>query len=70
MTSKDAQAMRTFGAPFETGIVASVNAVDFRGLRKLRELVGPPFVTGIVLYGGTRALSFGAGLWAVPLGRL
>jgi len=48
---------------------ASVNSGDFKGLHKLRELVGAPFVTGIVLYDGTQALSFGEGLWAVPLGR-
>jgi len=54
----------------EVKAAASVNSGDFKGLRKLRELVGPPFVTGIVLYDGTQALSFGEGLWAVPLGQL
>lgn len=54
----------------EVKAAASVNSGDFKGLRKLRELVGPHFVTGIVLYDGTKALSFGAGLWAVPLDRM
>jgi predicted AAA+ superfamily ATPase len=43
---------------------------DFKGLRRLREIVGPQFVTGIVLYDGTKALPFGDGLWAVPLNQL
>ena len=54
----------------EVKAAASVNTGDFKGLRKLRELVGKPFVTGIMLYDGTQALSFGNGLWAVPLARL
>ena len=54
----------------EVKAAASVNSSDFKGLRKLRELVGPPFVTGIVLYDGTQALSFGESMWAVPLNRL
>lgn len=49
---------------------ASVQSVDFKGLRRLREIVGAQFVTGIVLYDGTHALPFGEGLWAVPLARL
>ena len=51
-----------FGATLETWVYGE--------LRRLRELVGPPFVTGIVLYDGALALSFGDGLWAVPLNRL
>ena len=43
---------------------------DFKGLRRLREIVGPQFVTGIVLYDGIHALPFGEGLWAVPLNQL
>jgi hypothetical protein len=54
----------------EVKAAASVNAADFKGLSKLRELVGAPFVTGIVLSDGTLALSFGEGLWAVPLNRM
>ena len=54
----------------EVKAAASVNSGDFKGLRRLRELVGPPFVSGIVLYDGALALSFGDGLWAVPLNRL
>jgi predicted AAA+ superfamily ATPase len=54
----------------EVKAAASVISGDFKGLRKLRELVGKRFVTGIVLYDGTLTLSFGDGLWAVPLNRL
>lgn len=51
----------------EVKAAASVNSADFRGLRRLCELSGDAFVSGIVLYDGEAALSFGAGLWAVPL---
>ena len=54
----------------EVKAAASVQMSDFKGLRRLREIVGAQFVTGIVLYDGTHALSFGEGLWAVPLNRL
>lgn len=49
---------------------ATVTSSDFKGLRRLRSLCGGAFVTGIVLYDGTDALSFGDNLWAVPLGCL
>lgn len=54
----------------EVKAAASVQLNDFKGLRRLREIVGAQFVTGIVLYDGTHALPFGDGLWAVPLNRL
>lgn len=54
----------------EVKAAASVQLSDFKGLRRLREIVGAQFVTGIVLYDGTHALPFGDGLWAVPLNRL
>lgn len=46
---------------------ATVQASDFKGLRRLKAVAGPDFITGIVLYDGTHALSFGDGLWAIPL---
>lgn len=49
---------------------ASVAASDFKGLRQLRQQTGSAFITGIVLYNGDHALSFGDGLWAVPLSLL
>jgi predicted AAA+ superfamily ATPase len=54
----------------EVKAAASVSLADFKGLRKLRELTGDQFVSGIVLYDGPHALSFGGGLWAVPLTQL
>ncbi len=54
----------------EVKAAASVQLSDFKGLRRLREIVGPQFVTGIVLYDGTSALPFGDGLWAIPLNQL
>lgn len=54
----------------EVKAAASVQASDFKGLRRLREVAGKPFVTGIVLYDGRQALSFGDGFWAVPLNQL
>jgi predicted AAA+ superfamily ATPase len=49
---------------------ATVHASDFKGLKKLQSLAGGTFKTGLVLYDGHQALSFGNGLWAVPLAAL
>lgn len=54
----------------EVKAAASVEAKDFKGLRKLQHQTGTDFLTGIVLYDGDKALSFGEGLWAVPLAAL
>lgn len=51
----------------EVKAAASVNAADFKGLRRLRELCGSDFLSGILLYDGPTALSFSEGLWAVPV---
>jgi len=52
----------------EVKAAASVNAADFKGLRRLRDQCGRAFISGIVLYDGEAVLPFGEGLWAVPLG--
>lgn len=54
----------------EVKAAASVSASDFKGLRQLSKQTGSAFIGGIVLYNGNHALSFGDGLWAVPLGML
>ena len=54
----------------EVKAAASVNASDFKGLRRLRDAAGSQFVSGLLLYDGAHALPFGDGLWAVPLSRL
>lgn len=46
---------------------ATVNAADFRGLRRLQTVSGARFAGGVVLYDGETTASFGAGLHAVPL---
>lgn len=51
----------------EVKAAATVSGTDFRGLRRLKDQVGEDFVAGVVLYDGDKALSFGDGLWAVPL---
>jgi len=49
---------------------ATVTAVDFRGLQKLKDGCGNHFSAGVVLYDGEVAGSFGEGLYAVPLSEL
>lgn len=51
----------------EVKAAATVIASDFKGLRRLRDLTGSQFMTGLVLYDGTAPLPFGDRLWAIPL---
>jgi len=48
----------------------SVHEGDFRGIKRLRELLGSQFHAGIVLYDGEHVLPFGDQLLAVPLSAL
>ncbi len=57
-------------AGIETKAAASVNAADFRGLRKLAEIAGSRFVCGVLLYDGEFSASFGDKLYAVPIRKL
>ena len=54
-------------AGVEVKAAATVVESDFRGLRKLREAAAQRFKSGVVLYDGTATVSFGDGLFAVPL---
>ncbi len=54
-------------AGVEVKASATVTASDFRGLRKLREAVGPRFAAGVVLYDGEACVPFGDDLFAVPI---
>jgi len=54
-------------AGIEVKAAATVVEADFRGLRKLREAAGQRFRSGVVLYDGTASVSFGDGLFAVPI---
>lgn len=49
---------------------ATIRPNDFRGLRKLRKIVGDRFSNGVILYDGEMTVSFGDGLYAVPIRRL
>ncbi|HKH64779.1 MAG TPA: ATP-binding protein [Solirubrobacterales bacterium] len=49
---------------------SSVDALDFRRFERLRELVGPRFVRGVVFYCGERRVTFGEGLEAWPVSSL
>jgi predicted AAA+ superfamily ATPase len=57
-------------AGIEVKAASSVREGDFRGLKRLRELLGPRFHSGIVLYDGEHTLPFGERLLAVPLSAL
>lgn len=46
---------------------ATVNAGDFKGLRKLADACGRDFRLGLVLYDGARAVPFGDRLVAAPI---
>ena len=46
---------------------ATVNAGDFKGLRKLADACGHDFRLGLVLYDGARAVPFGERLFAAPI---
>lgn len=46
---------------------STVTAADFRGLHKLRVAAGKKFLCGVVLYDGETSLSFGEGMFAVPV---
>lgn len=51
----------------EVKSASTVSSGDFRGLRKLASVVGSKFSAGVVLYDGERSLSFGDGMFAVPV---
>ena len=54
----------------EVKAAATVQASDFKGLRRLQSVTGGDFVSGVLLYDGPQALPFGPGFWAVPLAAL
>lgn len=54
----------------EVKAARSVQASDFRGLKKLAALAGEKFLAGIVLDDGEYTLSMGEGMWAIPLSTL
>ena len=54
----------------EIKAASSVSEGDFRGLKRLRELLGTRFHAGVVLYDGEHLLPFGERLLAVPISAL
>jgi hypothetical protein len=60
----------THDATIDVKAASSVREGDFRGLKRLRKLLGPLFRSGIVLYDGEHVLALGARLLAVPLNAL
>jgi len=48
----------------------SLGARDVRGLETLRDLAGPRFVRGVVLYGGNQAIPLGDRIFALPVSAL
>jgi len=54
----------------EAKSAATVGASDTRGLRLLRDKLGPRFKAGIVVYSGEHTLPIGDRIWAVPISGL
>jgi predicted AAA+ superfamily ATPase len=54
----------------EIKAASSVGERDFSGLKRLRELLGSRFHSGVVLYDGEHVLPFGDRLLAVPISAL
>lgn len=57
-------------AGVEVKAATTVNDADLRGLRKLKAATGERFSAGALLYNGDYCLSFGPGIYAVPLSAL
>jgi len=49
---------------------STVTSSDFRGLRRLREVTGDRFRSGVVLYDGEQRVAFGEDLFAVPMSEM
>ena len=54
-------------AGVEVKAAATVTSSDFRGLNKLKKATEDRFASGVVLYDGEIASSFGGGMFAVPI---
>ncbi|WP_462325983.1 ATP-binding protein [Desulfoplanes sp.] len=49
---------------------ATVSTIDLRGLKRLRDIAGDTFLSGVLLYDGEETLPLGDRLWAAPLSTL
>lgn len=54
----------------EVKAAVSVSAKDVAGLKRLREIAGTKFHTGLLFYTGKEVLPMGEQLWAVPISAL
>ena len=54
----------------EAKSATTVTASDARGLRLLRDKLGPRFKAGIIVYSGEHTLPIGERIWAVPISGL
>ncbi len=57
-------------AGVEVKAAATVRSSDFRGIRKLRQMVGDRFASGVVLYDGETPMRMGDDMYAVPIRQL
>ena len=57
-------------AGVEVKASSTVRLSDFKGLRKLAKAAGERFAGGVVLYDGEMSVTFGDGMYAVPVRRL
>ena len=57
-------------AAIEAQSAAVVTAADARGLRLLRDKLGPRFKTGVVVYSGEHTLPIDDRIWALPISGL
>ncbi|MEO6859566.1 MAG: ATP-binding protein [Solirubrobacteraceae bacterium] len=57
-------------AAIEAKAAAVATPADARGLRLLRDKLGPRFKTGVVIFSGEHTLPLGDRLWAVPISGL
>ncbi|MGH3975218.1 MAG: ATP-binding protein [Pseudonocardiaceae bacterium] len=55
---------------FEIKTAGRVSGNDFRGLRKLRDVLGDAFVAGVALYTGVRSYTYEDRLHVMPIDRL
>lgn len=54
----------------EVKLGATARSLDFAALRHLQSKLGPRFKLGAVVHTGSETLSFGKGLWALPVSAL
>lgn len=54
----------------EVKSASTIHSSDFKGILRLKAISKHQFVRGIILYSGSKMLSFGDNLWAIPISAL